>query len=72
MGRIFNTRVPSDANRMVVRPGRWALIWHHGQLTLELPPKDIDDPKAQVAALAAALGVKIDAASPDSWADLVR
>jgi hypothetical protein len=71
MGRVFGVPVPSGVNRLVVRPSRWALIWHHGHLTLELQPQDIDQPKAHVAALTAALGVEIEAASPDSWADLV-
>lgn len=70
--RVFAIAQDCDeVNGVVVRPQRWTLVWHPGALQLDVLSADVDLPKATVAALAKALGVRITSASPDSWADLV-
>jgi len=68
---IFGATAP-DGNGLIVQPNRWRLVWHAGSPTITTLPEVIDAPKAGVAALAAALGVRIVEATPESWGDLVR
>ena len=68
----FGMPVRTDGNSLIVRPSRWGLTWHAGSLTIDMRPEEIHLPKAQVAALLAALGVRVTSAAPDSWHDLVE